>query len=122
MNIETSTIKREKDIYAVENIEGMTIRVNAKQVEEILEHVIGVEEDEAVILLATIKKNRMITTVDKTQVYKKVNSKFATKAIVELLARYSISTLISVFEEIKYYQIKEVLESDAPIRKLDKYL
>lgn len=122
MNIETSTIKRVKDRYAVENIEGMTIRVSAKQVEEIFENVSDVEENEVVILLATIKKNRIITTTDKSKNYAKINGELATKAIIELLGCYPISTLISIFEEIKYYQIKEILESDAPIRKLDKYL
>lgn len=122
MNIETSTIKKKTNSFQVKNVEDMYIVVDAKQVEEILEHVIGVEEDEVVILLATIKKNRIIATSDKSMKYTKINDELATRAIIELLACYPITTLISIFEEIKYYQIKEILESDAPIRKLDEYL
>lgn len=122
MNIETSTIKKKTNSFQVKNVEDMYIVVDAKQVEEILEHVIGVEEDEVVILLATIKKNRIIATSDKSMKYTKINDELATKAIIELLGCYPITTLITIFEEIKYYQIKEILESDAPIRIIDEYL
>lgn len=122
MNIETSTIKKRRKSFQVTNVEDMYIVVDSKQVEEILEYVIGVEEDEVVILLATIKKNRIAVSLSEDKKYEKVDNELATRAIIELLGCYPITTLISIFEEIKYYQIKEILESDAPIRKLDEYL
>lgn len=122
MNIETSTIKKRRKSFQVTNVEDMYIVVDAKQVEEILEHVIGVEEDEVVILLATIKKNRIAVSLSGDEKYEKADDELATRAIIELLGCYPITTLISIFEEIKYYQIKEILESDAPIRMIDEYL
>lgn len=122
MNIETTTIKKRNKTFQVTNVEDMYITVDVQQVEEILKHVDGVEEDEVVILLATIKKNRIAVTLKGEKAYEKADDELATRAIIELLGCYTISNLISIFEEIKYYQIKEVLESDSPIRALDEYI
>ena len=122
MNIETTTITKEKDEFRVENVEDMIIRVDAEQVAQILKGVNDVEEDEVVVLLATIKKNRIAVTLTAKEAYEKADDELATKAIIELLGCYPISNLIGIFEEIKYYQIKEVLESDSPIRALDEYI
>ena len=122
MNIETSTVTKTQNEFLVENIEDMIIRVNVDQADEIFRKVDGVEEDEIVILLATIKKSRIIESATKRTVYKKANDEAATKAIIQLLGYYPIENLISIFEEIKYYQIKQILESNAPIRELEEYL
>lgn len=122
MNIETSIVRKVNVQFLVENEEDLIIRVDSKQVENILEGVSDVEENEVAILLATIKKNRLMEAKDKSKAYKKVDDELVTRAIIELLGCYQISNLISIFEEIKYYQIKDVLESDAPIRMLDEYL
>lgn len=122
MNIETTTITKGKDEFSVENVEDMIIRVEVQQVDRILAAVNDVEEDEVVILLATIKKSRIAVTLKGEKAYEKADDELATRAIIELLGCYTISNLISIFEEIKYYQIKEVLESDSPIRALDEYI
>jgi len=122
MNIETSTITKKGQNFLVTDIEDMYIRVDANQVAEIFEKVDGVEQDEIVILLATIKKSRIIISASKGHMYKKASDEAATRAIIELLAYYPIDNLIGIFGEIKYYQIKKVLESDSPIRELDEYI
>lgn len=122
MNIETTMVTKEKEQFLVENIEDMIIRVSANQVAQILDKVDWVEENEIVILLATIKKSRIMITASKGKKYEKANEKLATTAIIELLGQYTVENLISIFEEIKYYQIKEILESDAPIRAIEEYI
>lgn len=122
MNIETTTITKVEDIFLVENVEDMIIRVEARQVQDILENVSDAEEEEIVVLLATIKKNRISTTLSKGRAYRKVDNEVATKAIIKLLNYIVIDTLISIFEEIKYYQIKEILEADNPIKMFEEYV
>lgn len=122
MNIETSTVTKNRNEYWVENVEDMIIKVNATQVEKVLKSVDGVEEDEIVILLATIKKSRIIASITKSTAYKKANDEVATRAIIQLLGYYPIENLIGIFEEMKYYQIKQVLESENPIRDLELYI
>ena len=99
MNIETTTIKKRNKTFQVTNVEDMYITVDVQQVEEILKHVDGVEEDEVVILLATIKKNRIAVTLKGEKAYEKADDELATRAIIELLGCYTISNLISIFEE-----------------------
>lgn len=122
MNIETTTITKEKEEIRVENVEDMIIRVSTAQVNAIVDAVDNVQEDEVVILLATIKKNRISTVLSKGTEYRKVDDSIATEAIIKLLGCFVIDTLISIFEEIKYYQIKEILESDSPVSALDEYI
>lgn len=122
MNIETTTITKVEDEFLVENVEDMIIRVDVPQVQKILDNVTDVEENEIIVLLATIKKNRISTTLSKGRAYRKVDNEVATKAIIKLLNYIVIDTLISIFEEIKYYQIKEILEADNPIRMLEEYV
>ncbi len=122
MNIETTTITKVEDTFLVENVEDMIIRVEARQVQDILENVTDAEEKEIVVLLATIKKNRISTTLNNGRAYRKIDDNIATKAIIKLLNYIVIDTLISIFEEIKYYQIKEILEADNPIRMFEEYV
>lgn len=123
MNIETTIITKELEEFRVENVEDMIIRVNARQVEQIMLSITDVEEDEMVVLLATIQKNRIAEALEnRRKKYKKIEDDVANRAIVELLGCYSVNNLIGIFEEIKYYQIKEILESDSPVRALDKYI
>lgn len=122
MNIETTTITKVEDEFLVENVEDMIIRVDVPQVKRILNNVSNVEENEVIILLATIKKNRISETLNHGKEYRKVEDETATKAIMKLLNFYVIDILISVFEEIKYYQIKDILEADNPAKKFVEYI
>lgn len=120
MNIETSKISRGLKCFTVENIDGIRVKVENKQVEDILKDV-NIEEKEIVILLATIQETKKLATTKNTR-HKKVDDEVATKAIINLIKNYNIEKLISTFEEIKYYQIKKILESDSPVRELEEYI
>lgn len=121
MTTENTTITKKNDVFLVENIEDMLIRVEGRQVAEISKEVSGVETNEVVILLATIKLSRMVVAETTTKMSQKADYELATRAIIELLNCYSIDNLISIFEDMKYIHIKEVLESDDPISKLELY-
>lgn len=122
MNIETSTVSKDNNIYKVTEIDDMYIEVPVSQVAEILEKVYDVEENEVAVLVATIKMSRIMETATKRARYKVVNDEMAIRNIIKLLGYYPVDKLISIFEEIKYYQIKEVLESSSPISELENYI
>lgn len=44
----------------------------------------------------------------------------ADNAIIRLLQNYDIDTLNGIFEEMKYYEMRDVLESDNPMRALEE--
>lgn len=54
--------------------------------------------------------------------YKKIDDEHKVRGIVQLLRYYDIETLNSIFEELRYYEIKDVLESDCPVATLSNML
>ena len=122
MNIETSTINKGNSTYKVTQIDDMYIEVPISQVEEIISKVTDVDENEVAVLLATIKMSRIIESTIKGTRYKVIDDTLGIRAIIKLLGYYPIDNLISIFEELKYYQIKEVLESDSPVKELEEYI
>lgn len=122
MNIETSKITKQNGVFFVEDIEDMLIRVDEQQVRKIMEEAQDVEENEVVILLATIKENGVIQTHNSLRVYERVNADTTSIGIIKLLNHFSINNLISAFEDMKYFQIKEVLENGRPEKKIQDFL
>jgi Mg/Co/Ni transporter MgtE len=122
MNIETSKVTKQNGVFFVEDIEDMLIRVDEQQVRKIMEETQDVEEKEVVVLLATIKENGIIQTRNSSRVYEKVDADVASIGIIKLLNYFSINNLISIFEEMKYYQIKDVLEYGDPVEMLHNLL
>jgi len=122
MNIETSTIHKRTNSYTVTEIDDMYIKVPVYQVKEILAKTNDMEENEVVILLATIKMSRILESATKQTRYRVINDEAGIRAIIKLIGYYPIDKLISIFEEMKYYQVKEVLESDSPIKELEQYI
>jgi Mg/Co/Ni transporter MgtE len=122
MNIETSKVTKQNGVFFVEDIEDMLIRVDEQQVRKIMEETQDVEEKEVVVLLATIKENGIIQTRNSSRVYEKVDADVASISIIKLLNYFSINNLISMFEEMKYYQIKDVLEYGDPVEMLHNLL
>lgn len=120
MNMETKVEKYRKN-FLVTTIEDMCIKVSKAQVEHIAESVPDVEEKEVAILLATIKQARIMYSRN-GNAYKKVEQEKETVAIIKLLQSYDIDMLSSIFEEMKYYEIKKVLENQNPIEALRKLI
>lgn len=117
MNMETAIVERIRDNFLVSNDDDSYIKISANQVERITKKVPDVEETEVAILLATIGAARVLH-IGKSNSYKKVDEKTERDTIVYLLQNYDIDTLNSIFEEMKYYEIKKVLESDNPMMVL----
>lgn len=120
MNIENTIITKKKSNFWVENINGDTVQVREKYVNEIISAVPDVDENEVAILLAAIELSKIV--VGSSQKSARLNYVLAIRAIIELLENYSIDVLTEIFEDMKYIHIKEVLEGDNPIEKLELYM
>lgn len=115
MNME-ARVERYRSHYLVTTMEDLYIKVSKLQVESIAEELPDIEQKEIAILLATIKQSRII--YGRKNAYKKVEEEKETEAIIKLLQSYDTDTLSSLFEEMKYYEIKKVLEAANPIKVL----
>lgn len=118
MNMETTKAERHQDEFFVSSIDDLYIGVSAIRVERIVKKVPDVEETEVAILLATITEARVIPTWRKHS-YKEIEDEMVDNAIIRLLQNYDIDTLNSIFEELKYYEMRTVLEADNPMRALE---
>lgn len=118
MNMETTKVERRQDEFLVSNIEDLYIGVSTSRVEQIAKKVPDVNETEVAILLATITGARVIAEWAKN-IYKEIDEVTADNAIIQLLQNYDIDTLNGIFEEMKYYEMRVVLESDNPMRALE---
>lgn len=114
MNMETTKVERHQDEFLVSNIEDLYIGVSTSRVEQMAKKVLDVDETEVAILLATITGAREIATGNE-----EIDEVVADSAIIHLLQNYNIDTLNAIFEEMKYYEMRNVLESDNPIRELE---
>lgn len=118
MNMETTKVERHQDEFLVSNIEDLYIGISTSRVEQIAKKVPDVDETEVAILLATITGTRVIAEWAKN-IYKEIDEVTADNAIIQLLQNYDIDTLNGIFEEMKYYEMRAVLESDNPMRALE---
>lgn len=122
MNMETTRVEKHDGEFLVTDIQDLYIGVSVDRVEYITEKVPDVDETEVAILLATITEARVIPAwrngiceeEDEERIEKSAN-----KAIIQLLQNYNIDTLNGIFEEMKYYEMRNVLESDKPMKALE---
>lgn len=121
MNMETTTVERFRGSYLVINIEGLCIKVSQRQVDAIANESEEHSKNEIAILLATIKAARILNSSKAIQ-YRKIDEDDKIRSLVKLLRYYDIENLNSIFEELKYYEIKDVLESNCPIKTLSDML
>lgn len=121
MNMETTTVERFRGSYLVTNIEGLCIKVSQRQVDAIANESEEHNKNEIAILLATIKAARILNSSKAIQ-YRKIDEDDKIRSLVKLLRYYDIENLNSIFEELKYYEIKDVLESNCPIKTLSDML
>lgn len=119
MNMETAKVERHQDEFFVSSIEDLYIRVCANRVEQITKKVPGLDETEVAILLATIIGARVMPT-HCGNIYKEIDRVAADNAIIRLLQNYDIDTLNGIFEEMKYYEMRDILESNNPMRALEE--
>lgn len=120
MNMEAK-VEQYRSIFLVTTIEDMCIKVSKSQVEHIAQSLPDMEQKEIAILLATIKQARIMYSRN-GNAYRKVAEEKETVAIIELLQSYDTDTLSSLFEEMKYYEIRKVLEAENPIKVLREML
>lgn len=121
MNMETTNVERHQDEFLVSNIEGLYIGVSTSRVERIAKKVPDVNTNEVAILLATITGERVVAEWAKN-IYKEIDEVTADNAIIQLLQNYDIDTLNGIFEEMKYYEMRAVLESNNPMRAMEDFI
>ncbi len=121
MNMETTRVEKHDGEFFVTDIQDLYIGVSVERVEYITGKVPDVDETEVAILLATITEARVILEW-RNDIYEEEdeerNEKVANKAIIKLLQEYDIETLNGIFEDMKYHEIKQVLESGNPVAAL----
>lgn len=125
MKIETATVKKNRDKFFVTDIDGQKAIIETKQVDVITNNSIQLEEDEVAVLLATIEVARETVVsggFDKKDVYRAMDEKTKTESIIHLLQQYDIDTLNGIFEEMKYFEIVEVLDSVNPVAVLTELM
>ncbi|MCI8361826.1 MAG: hypothetical protein HFJ41_01505 [Clostridia bacterium] len=116
MNMTTAKVENRKGEFLVSEYDDLYFGVEESQVEQITRKAPYAGEREVAILLATITEARIIPTWKKNT-YKEVEH--ADDAIVKLLQRYDIDNLNDIFEDLRYHEIKSVLESDDPVAALN---
>lgn len=120
MNMETTRVEKHDGEFFVTDIQDLYIGVSVDRVEYITKKVPDVNETEVAILLATITETKVIPEW-KNNIYEEDeerSEKAANKAIIQLLQEYDIETLNGIFEDMKYHEIKQVLESGNPVAAL----
>lgn len=93
-----------------------TIEVDARVAEEIYSYT-GESQDNVAVLLAqieTIRKSTYRKEIENTKVKKDI----LISAIKQLLKVYPAETLVDYFEDMKYFEIKEILNSDYPVQEI----
>lgn len=123
MNIETSRITKYSDIYKVEDIEDIDVTVNASVVEKIGRKIPKLEDDEIVVLLATIEKSRLLASTSR-YICRKISEDDLVEVSVQILlySRMDINKLCDVLEDLKYYEIVELYRSLNPVDKIREYM
>ncbi len=122
MNIETANVERHQDKFFVSSTEDLySIKVCANRVEQITKKVPDVDETEVAILLATINEKRVESKLRKYS-YKEIDKVAADSAIIRLLQNYDIGNLNDIFEELKYYELRDLLEADNFMEVLEAML
>ena len=124
----TLNIVREQDVTTVEDFFVLSINIDNHLVDEIVSKVPDMEVDENSVaaLLYTIERCRILSIVeysDTPEDYLKIRDRDLEHNIVKLLQRYDIDNLLEIFEDMKYFEIQDILEdNNNPVKALRKYL
>ena len=108
--------RTEKHYIICNVITEETIEVDARVAEEIYRYT-GESQDNVAVLLAqieTIRKSTYRKEIENTKVKKDI----LISAIKQLLKVYPAETLVDYFEDMKYFEIKEILNSDYPVEEI----
>ena len=120
MDIETE-VNVLKSNFLIEDPElDLSIKIRIGDAEKIAEET-GKEREEIAIILAAIEKSRILACTY-NGVCRRISKSKLYDTIVTLLNTYSPGKLINIFEEMKYFQIREVMESDDIMETLECYL
>lgn len=110
---------RRKNFYLVRDLRTEeTIEVETHIIEEIASAT-DESKDSIAILLAQIyciRKNTLCVAREESI----IKEECLIFSLDDLLLRYSAETLAEAFEDMKYFEIKQILESESPITELKK--
>lgn len=110
---------RRKTFYMVKDVRSEeTIEVETHIIEEIA-YLTEENKDSIAILLAqiyTIQKNTHFVKREELV----IEEEYLIRSLQELLLKYSAETLAEMFEDMKYFEIKQILQSDYPITELKR--
>ena len=89
-----------------------------------------VEEEEVAALLETIEWQRqgdmshgaIHPEFEEKQCYESIADEVLERTIVTLLNYYDVMELISIFEELKYYEIEQICEAGNPVEAIRELL
>ena len=120
MNIETTVVTRNENELIVSNIDIVNVSVDASLVDRITDKTSETAEDVA-ILIATIENAREISDEDKSNEEEPICERDLREGLISLLQHHDATDLCGIFEEMKYYQIKQVMESNNPLEEIWEY-
>ena len=131
MNIETSIIKENgTTITVIDTYANMKMYVPKENVQRILDKIPNADPKKIALILATIEKSRIAMNPERevtvaSGVYKgmpRVKEHDLCEGLICLLREYDAENLSEIFEDLKYFEICNVLKSYAPNSSLRKYL
>ena len=116
MSIETSIIKRKDNKYIVEDLEGEVTSVDADLVDQIADRT-GIDSNDVATVLSVIERSREIHGVDDTLYYQEEISDIDLRnGMIMLLYRYEADDLIGILDDMRYFEIVNVMERTNPFR------
>lgn len=110
---------RRKTFYMIKDVRNEeTIEIETHIIEEIA-YLTEEDKDSIAILLAQIYSIQKNTHLVKREELV-IKEECLIRSLQDLLLQYSAETLAELFEDMKYFEIKQILESDYPITELKR--
>ena len=119
MTIETTKVTLKDDVYLIEDIEEINVTVDAELVRDVALRT-ELDEESIAVILATIEKNRILSS-SLRKICRRIKEGDLVYAIPKLLTRYTEQALCSAMEDLKYFQICEIMEGSDPVSELRQY-
>lgn len=119
MTIETTKVTLKGDVYLITDIEEINVTVDQELARDVALRT-ELDEESIAVILATIEKNRILSS-SSGRIYRKIKEGDLLYAIPRLLTRYTEQALCDAMEDLKYFQICEVMEGSDPVAELRKY-
>lgn len=116
MTIENFKVKFHKDgTICVEDEERSETMVKANVIDS-MTSMSDVTDEQAAILLATIENARVTSNDDCSTIsYEEMDDDDICKGLIKLLDVYEVDEVIELLEDMKYFEIRETLESVDPV-------